>query len=183
MAKRQSLKELQERLAQRLSVAKTQAVTAAWLAVESHGNRYLLPLVQSGEIFPWAAVQRVPYTKPWFVGVANLRGGLHGVIDLAALVQSGSSISPLALDVTQSDRITSESRLVSLHTALGVNAVIWIDRLLGLRSAAAFSGFGARPDGAPSYFNRSLVDTHGLTWQELDLQVLVGEPEFLAIAA
>lgn len=183
MAKRQSLKELQERLAQRLSVAKTEAVTAAWLAVESHGNRYLLPLVQSGEIFPWSAVQRVPYTKPWFVGVASLRGGLHGVIDLAALIESASPHLSNLLDGPQGDRITSESRLVSLHTALGVNAVIWIDRLLGLRSAAMFSGFGVKPDSAPSYFNRSLVDVQGLTWQELDLQVLVGEPDFLAIAA
>lgn len=179
MAKRQSLRDLQERLAQRLSVAKTEAVTAAWLAVEAHGKRYLLPLVQSGEIFPWASVQRVPYTKPWFVGVASLRGGLHGVIDLAALVESAAPTSSVA----QGERITSESRLVSLHTALGVNAVIWIDRLLGLRSAAMFSGFGAKPDGAPAYFNRSLVDAQGLLWQELDLQVLVGEPEFLAIAA
>ncbi|MDP1684997.1 chemotaxis protein CheW [Hydrogenophaga sp.] len=179
MAKRQSLRDLQERLAQRLSVAKTEAVTAAWLAVESNGNRYLLPLVQSGEIFPWSAVQRVPYTKPWYLGVASLRGGLHGVIDLAMLVESGSTSTM----TTQNERITSESRLVSLHAALGVNAVIWIDRLLGLRSAAMFSGFGPRPDGAPAYFNRSLMDVQGLLWQELDLQVLVGEPEFLAIAA
>lgn len=182
MAKRQSLKELQERLAQRLSIAKTEAVTAAWLAVESNGNRYLLPLVQSGEIFPWSAVQRVPYTKPWYLGVASLRGGLHGVIDLAALVELASVAGPSALS-GQTERITSESRLVSLHTALGVNAVIWIDRLLGLRSAAMFSGFGPKPDGAPPYFNRSLTDNQGLLWQELDLQVLVGEPEFLAIAA
>jgi twitching motility protein PilI len=85
MAKRQSLKELQERLAQRLTAAKTEALTAAWLAIEAGGQRHLLPLVQSGEIFPWSSVQPVPYTKPWYLGVANLRGGLHGVIDLAGL--------------------------------------------------------------------------------------------------
>ena len=179
MAKRQSLKELQERLAQRLTAAKTEAVTATWLAVEAGGHRYLLPLVQSGEIFPWSVLQRVPYTKPWYAGVASLRGGLHGVIDLARLVET--AIHSHAPSVNE--RVTSESRLVSLHTALGVNAVIWIDRLLGLRSAAMFSGFGAKPDGAPAYFNRSLVDAQGAVWQELDLQVLVGEPEFLAIAA
>ena len=86
MAKRQSLKELQERLAQRLSVARSEAVAATWLAIESGGRRFLLPLVQSGEIFPVAPVQRVPYTKGWFVGVANLRGGLNGVVDLAQLM-------------------------------------------------------------------------------------------------
>jgi twitching motility protein PilI len=183
MAKRQSLRDLQERLAQRLSVAKTEAVTAAWLAVEAHGNRYLLPLVQSGEIFPWTAVQRVPYTKPWYLGVASLRGGLHGVIDLAALVESETLGSTGQIEATQGERITSESRLVSLHAALGVNAVLWIDRLLGLRNAAMFSGFGSTTEGAPAYFNRSLIDAQGMVWQELDLQVLVGESEFLAIAA
>lgn len=179
MAKRQSLKELQERLAQRLTAAKTEAVTATWLAVETSGRRYLLPLVQSGEIFPWSPLQRVPYTKPWYAGVASLRGGLHGVIDLARLVESSAA----APSIPNAERVTSESRLVSLHTALGVNAVIWIDRLLGLRNPSMFSAVGSNPEGAPSYFTRSLVDLQGRPWQELDLQALVAEPEFLAIAA
>lgn len=179
MAKRQSLKELQERLAQRLTAAKTEAVTATWLAVETSGRRYLLPLVQSGEIFPWSPLQRVPYTKPWYVGVASLRGGLHGVIDLARLVEASATVP----SIPNAERVTSESRLVSLHTALGVNAVIWIDRLLGLRNPSMFSAVGSNPEGAPSYFTRSLVDLQGQPWQELDLQALVAEPEFLAIAA
>jgi twitching motility protein PilI len=179
MAKRQSLKELQERLAQRLTAAKTEAVTATWLAVETSGRRYLLPLVQSGEIFPWSPLQRVPYTKPWYAGVASLRGGLHGVIDLARLVEPSATVS----SISHAERVTSESRLVSLHTALGVNAVIWIDRLLGLRNPSMFSAIGSNPEGAPSYFTRSLVDLQGQPWQELDLQALVAEPEFLAIAA
>ncbi len=186
MAKRQSLKELQERLAQRLTVAKTEAVTATWLAVESDGRRYLLPLVQSGEIFPWSPVHRVPYTKPWYAGVASLRGGLHGVIDLASLVAGvvGAAAPPPATGTAPAaERVTSESRLVSLHGALGINAVIWIDRLLGLRNPSMFSAVGASPEGAPAYFTRSLVDPQGQAWQELDLQALVAEPEFLAIAA
>jgi twitching motility protein PilI len=174
MANRQSLKDLQERLAQRLTAAKSEAATASWLAVEAGGQRYLLPLVQAGEIFPWSVLQPVPYTKPWYVGVASLRGGLHGVIDLASLIGQ----APMA-----SDRVTSESRLVSLHTALGVNAVLWIDRLLGLRNPSMFSALVDRPAQAPSYVTRGLVDAQGQTWLELDLQLLVGEPEFLAIAA
>ena len=179
MAKRQSLKELQERLAQRLTAAKTEAVTATWLAVEAGDRRYLLPLVQSGEIFPWSALQRVPYTKPWYAGVASLRGGLHGVIDLARLVGSSAPVLPSPTG----ERVTSESRLVSLHAALGVNAVIWIDRLLGLRNPSMFSAVGDAPANSPGYFTRSLVDLQGQSWQEIDLQALVTEPEFLAIAA
>lgn len=179
MAKRQSLKELQERLAQRLTAAKTEAVTATWLAIEAGGRPYLLPLVQSGEIFPWSTVQAVPYTKPWYVGVANLRGGLHSVIDLAGILQHGAA--PAA--PRSAERVTSESRLVSLHSALGLNAVLWIDRLLGLRNPGAFSALGDRPAEAPACVARVLIDTQGQAWQELDLQLFVSEPEFLAIAA
>lgn len=179
MAKRQSLKELQERLAQRLTAAKTEALTAAWLAIEAGGQRHLLPLVQSGEIFPWSSVQPVPYTKPWYLGVANLRGGLHGVIDLAGLLGSDASRAP----ARPAERVTSESRLVSLHGALGLNAVLWIDRLLGLRNPGAFKSVVERPDGAPAYVTRTLIDDSGQAWHELDLQLLVAQPEFLAIAA
>lgn len=177
MANRQSLRNLQERLAQRLTAAKSEAATASWLAVVACGQHYLFPLVQAGEIFSWAPVQAVPYTKPWYVGVASLRGGLHGVVDLGLLVDRASE--PLQ----PAERITSESRLVSLHAALGVNAVLWIDRLLGLRNPAMFSALSDAPAGSPAYFTRRLVDHQGLTWQEMDLQVLSAEPEFLAIAA
>jgi twitching motility protein PilI len=177
MAKRQSLKDLQERLAQRLTAAKTEAATATWLAVAAGGQSYLVPLVQSAEIFPWTTVQTVPYTKPWYVGVASLRGGLYGVVDLPVLLghSPASAISQ--------ERVTSETRLVSLHAALGVNAVLWVDRLLGLRNPSMFSAIAPRPQDAPACFARSLIDHHAQTWQELDLQALVSDPAFLAIAA
>ncbi len=178
MANRQSLKELQERLAQRLTAAKTEAATASWLAVEAGGERFLVPLVQSGEIFPWTTVQAVPYTKPWYAGVASLRGGLHGVVDLPGLIGRAAVTSGSPLE-----RVTSETRLVSLHAALGVNAVLWIDRLLGLRNPAMFGAIAPRPPQAPPFFARCLIDHQGQTWQELDLQALVTDPGFLAIAA
>jgi len=179
MSNRQNLKALQERLAQRLAAAKTQAVTASWLAVEVGSHRCLLPLVQSGEIHAWTAVQAVPYTQPWFVGVASLRGGLFGVVDLLALPGLASDGSR----ARGTDRVSSESRLVSLHAALGVNAVLWVDRLLGLRNASAFRSLAPALDHAAPYMARRLVDEEGGVWQELDLQRLAEEPEFLAIAA
>ena len=81
------------------------------------------------------------------------------------------------------ERVTSETRLVSLHAALGVNAVLWIDRLMGLRNPAMFSAIAPRPAEAPPFFARCLIDHQGQTWQELDLQALVTDPSFLAIAA
>src|SRR3954470_22053598 len=87
MANREALRELQSRLASRLQAARTEGVQASWLAVEAAGAKYLFPLAQSGEIFPFANPQPVPYTQPWFMGVANLRGGLYGVVDLSSFVE------------------------------------------------------------------------------------------------
>jgi len=178
MANRQALKELQERLAKRLTAARSEMATASWLAVEAAGQRYLMPLVQSGEIFPWATVQPVPYTKPWYLGVASLRGGLQGVIDLAGFLQQ-----PGAVLAQAGERVSSESRLVSLHSALGINAVLLIDRLMGLRNPGMFNAIAKSLADAPACFAHRLVDAQGQVWQELNLQALAAEPEFAAISA
>jgi len=83
MANKQALRELQTRLAERMQAARTQPRGQSWLAVECRGHGLLLPLEQAGEIFALAPLLAVPHTQPWFAGVANLRGGLHGVVDLA----------------------------------------------------------------------------------------------------
>ena len=63
---RQSLRALQERLAVRLADAKKSGAEAAWLAVEASGQRYLLPLVHSGEIFPLPVIQAVLIPRAGF---------------------------------------------------------------------------------------------------------------------
>ena len=86
MANREALRELQSRLAQRLQQARSETRSMSWLAVECAGLGLLFPLSTAGEIFPVSALLPVPHTRPWFMGVANLRGGLHGVVDLAAFL-------------------------------------------------------------------------------------------------
>ncbi|MDP3618697.1 MAG: chemotaxis protein CheW, partial [Ramlibacter sp.] len=125
MANREALRELQSRLASRLQAARTEGVQASWLAVESAGNKYLFPLAQSGEIFPYANPLHVPYTQAWFMGVANLRGGLYGVVDLSGFVAG-------AAPAMRSDATRAESRLVALNAMLEVNCALLIDRLAGL---------------------------------------------------
>ena len=141
MANREALRELQSRLASRLQAARTEGVQASWLAVESAGARYLFPLAQSGEIFPFANAQAVPYTQPWFLGVANLRGGLYGVVDLAGFVAGGAP-------AMRSDATRAESRLVALNSMLEVNCALLIDRLAGLRNLDAFVIVRAEPPEA-----------------------------------
>ncbi|MBA4326973.1 MAG: chemotaxis protein CheW [Polaromonas sp.] len=176
MANRQALRELQSRLADRLQAAKTQGVSASWLAVEAGGDKYLFPLNQSGEIFPWVSAQNVPYTQAWFAGVANLRGGLYGIVDLASFV-TGKMPPP------RSEMARTESRLVALNSALDINCALQIDKLSGLRNPEAFTDFAEKSPDAPEFFGHSYVDANGATWQEINLQSLAQQAHFLTISA
>jgi len=176
MANREALRELQSRLASRLQAARTEGVQSSWLAVEAGGNRYLFPLTQSGEIFPYTATQSVPYTQAWFLGVANLRGGLFGVIDLGGYVAGQAPAQ-------RSDASRAESRLVALNTLLEINCALLVDRLAGLRSLEAFSTSTEPPAGSPGYFGSGYTDANGAYWQEINLQALSQQPQFLSISA
>ena len=176
MANREALRELQSRLAIRLQAARTEGVQASWLAVEAAGSGYLFPLSQAGEIFPFTSAQAVPYTQDWFLGVANLRGGLHGVVDLAGYI-GGHSPTP------RSDATRAESRLVALNALLEVNCALLIDRLAGLRKLDAFSSSSEPPEGSPGYFGSGYTDANGMVWQEINLQALSQQPQFLSISA
>jgi twitching motility protein PilI len=176
MANREALRELQSRLASRLQAARAEGVQAGWLAVETAGSKYLFPLSQSGEIFPYAATQTVPYTQSWFLGVANLRGGLYGVVDLASYVSG----KPPA---QRSDAARAESRLVALNQLLEINCALLIDRLAGLRNMDAFVSSSNAPEGSPDYFGSGYTDASGAYWQEINLQALSQQSQFLSISA
>lgn len=174
MANRQAIRELQTRLADRLQIARTQGVAPSWLAVEASGEKYLFPMTQAGEIFPWVATQGVPYTQGWFLGVANLRGGLFGVVDLASYVSGRSS-------GLKTEFALKESRLISLNSALDINCALLIDRLAGLRNQEAFSDYSEKAFDAPVYFGNQYIDQSGQSWQEINLQLLAQQPHFLTI--
>jgi twitching motility protein PilI len=175
MANREALRDLQARLASRLQTAKAEGLSISWLAVRAGGLDYLLPLAQSGEIFPLPAVQTVPYSQSWFLGVVNLRGGLYGVVDLATFIAGKAP--------ARSDQYWSEASVVTFNAALDINCALLIDSLAGLRHVGAFSGSEPPPEGAPPYFGNRYVDADGNRWQEINLQQLSQMSEFLSISA
>ena len=176
MANRQALRDLQTRLAARLQQARTEGVAAGWLAVESGGKRFLLPLAQSGEIFPVTSVQKVPYTQGWFMGVANLRGGLFGIVDLA------SFLSGAPLQRNFDGNVREQARLIALNSAMEINCAILIDRLSGLRGVGDFVSRDDAPADSAEFISAQYTDKTGQSWTELDLQQLANSHEFLGIA-
>ena len=119
----------------------------------------------------------MPYTEPWFLGVANLRGGLYGVVQLSAFATG----VPGALAATEAARI--QSRLVAFNELLEVNCALLVDRLAGLRGAAAITASEPPGAAAPARPGQMFSDPAGERGQEVNLQALSQQPQFLSIGA
>ena len=171
MANKQALRDLQSRLAERLQAARTQTRGQSWLAIESNGRGFLLPLREAGEIFALAPILAVPYCHRWFLGVANLRGHLHGVVDLAGFL--GVKRAEVSRE--------QQSRLVGFNQALDLNCVLMVDRLSGLRSDEDLTVQPHDGNARPAFAGAQLRDASGRVWQELVLSELVKDEAFLKI--
>lgn len=176
MANREALRELQTRLASRLQAARSEGLSVRWLAAMVGGGRYLFPLAQCGEIFPWTPVQPAAYTQPWFLGVANLRGGLCGVVDLLRFMHPASPVA-------RAESELPDCSLLSFNAAMELNCALLVDQLSGLRGHDSFASSVPPPEGAPAYLGRAYTDAAGLSWQELNLLTLSQLPLFLSISA
>lgn len=175
MANQEALKEFQERLAQRLRTAsQTPGTEASWLAVEAGTAKLLFPLDHAGQIFPWTAIQSIPYVQPWFMGVANLRGNLCGVVDLAAFM--GRS-----MEKPRTELMLSQCWLVAFNPLLETNSALLVDRLAGLRTTAMFAASAAPAQGSPAYFGHVYIDEQGIEWQEINLQAITNDAVFLNV--
>lgn len=175
MAKRDALRELQTRLAERLQAAQTTAQRAAWLAVEVEGQGLLFPLATAGEIFRVPVLLAVPHTRPWFAGVANLRGGLHGVVDLGAFLG-------LRGPHPAGEPWREQARVLALNPGLGSHSALLIDRLAGLRRQDQLVADAPDPGPRPAFAGAAWRDPAGRRWLEIDLAALAVNPQFLAIS-
>ena len=170
-ARRARLRQYQEQLLERMQAARTSSgARAHQLGVEIGGVRYLLDLVEAGEIVPLPPLAAVPLTQPWYLGLANVRGNLLGVVDLsryfdAAAGQAGAKAAAPAAGAQ------AGARLVTFAPGLGFPCALLVGRVVGLRHAA---------DMAPG--EGRLRDAEGHEWTPLSLAALAREERFLQVA-
>ena len=167
--RRLSLRDYQRELAERLRLADS-ARSASKLGVQVGTETWLIDLVEAGEVIPVPPITSVPLTRPWFRGVANVRGNLYSVVDFAAFVGVGSV------------EVTERSRLVILGERLRSAAALLVDRSLGLRNPAQLKVLPEEPGRAP-WVKASYADEDGRVWKELELNELVQHQDFLTVAA
>lgn len=168
MARKSSLRDFQAYLAGRLSDAAHGGRSSSWLGVEARGEAWLIELSDGGEIVQTPALTAVPLTRPWFAGIANVRGNLHAVTDFSAFL--GGPLTPP----------TANTRLLLIGTRFGSNAALLVSRMLGLKNPADFAPADDAP-GLPAWGCRCWIDDGGKRWHKLSVRDLLADPEFMTI--
>lgn len=161
---RLSLRDYQRELAERLRQADS-ARSASKLGVQVGAETWLIDLVEAGEVIPVPPITHVPLTRPWFRGVANVRGNLYSVVDFAAFVGVGSV------------EVTERARLVLLGERLRSAAALLVDRSLGLRNPDQLRA--RQLEGQAAWVRAQYDDADGTAWKELDVRQLVQHEQFL----
>ena len=165
---RASLREYQRELAERLRNAEA-GTAASKLGVQVGEQNWLVDLTDAGEVIPVPAITAVPLTRPWFRGVANIRGNLYSVVDFPAFL-GGEAVAGGA-----------DARLLLVGERFKTGVALLVDRSLGLRGAAQLQ---PRVSGAehPAWVKAEHQDREGREWIELDVPQLIQHPDFLGVA-
>ena len=163
------LREFSTQLAQRLKEAPDLPTEPTRLAVRVGSENFLVEMGVAGEIVPIADIVPVPWTKPWYRGLANVRGRLIGVVDLLQL----TGRDPLPPEQAQQILVFGEG--------LSVNAGILITRAFGIRNLKDLTALPAAGESAANWEQVRYRGADGVAFTELDLRELARSPAFAAI--
>lgn len=157
--RRTRLRQYQVQLLERMQAARNNTgARINHLGVQIGTQRILLDLTQAGEIVPVSPITSVPLTQPWYLGLANIRGNLFGVIDLARYLRVGETAAG------------PDGRFVTFSAGLGINCAALVSKVYGLRHAGDMQQHGDH-----------LRDADANEWDVLDLAALARDPRFLQI--
>ena len=174
MAKsRLDLQSYQQGILDRLKhVASDPEAGSSWLGVFAGGERYLFSLRDISEVLPVPTLLPVPLTQPWFMGLANVRGKLFAVTDLARFL--GARRQPV--------QVTAESRVLLVHNDFEINAGFLVDGLAGLRKPADLKPLEMVADASTCAI-AAYEDGQHHKWEALEMALLLQKKEFMQVAA
>jgi twitching motility protein PilI len=161
------LREYQRGLLSRIANPETgQAATKLGMLI---GNgRWLVDLADVGAVVTLPPIAKVPLTNAWFVGVANIRGTLHSIVDFSRFLGG----DPATLD--------DQTRLVLLGEHYRINSGLLVSRILGLNRDDQIQ---LDDDATPLPWTIAQYnDTQGNCWRRLDVRALIAHPDFLQVA-
>jgi twitching motility protein PilI len=162
---RTSLRDYQRQLSARLANQETRQ-TISKLGIRAGGASWLVDLADAGEVIPVPSILPVPLMRPWFRGVANVRGKLCSVVDFSAFVGR----DPVPVD--------QRARLLLIGEHYRVSAALMVEAVLGLYRDEDFVN---GPGNAGKWCKADYKDRQGTVWKQLDMDALTSHPEFLQV--
>ncbi|NJR72354.1 MAG: chemotaxis protein CheW [Gammaproteobacteria bacterium] len=162
MARKSSLREFQRSVAERLRDPSKLRAFASKLGFQVGDENWFVSLSDVAEVIPVPTIVPVPQTKPWFYGVANIRGKLFSIADFSGFQGNALAIANL------------ERRVILLNERLLEASGIVVTRMLGLRNPDTFTRVTV--DEADTA-NRPWIiaqyrDANDNIWLELDVKQL-----------
>lgn len=172
MARSLDLRSYQENILSRLKELGQpgQTKSNSRLGVKIGEDRLLVDLEEISEVAPVPEIHAVPLTRPWFLGMANVRGVLYGVNDLAQLAGQTMTVAN-----------SSNSRILLAHQKYKANIALLVTGLLGLRNLDQMQEQPAADADRPWLGGRLFKDDAGQPWQELLIRELISNPEFIRV--
>lgn len=145
-----------------------QASSMSRLGVVVGSKKVLIQLTDISEVLPVPPLQPVPLTKPWFLGVVNVRGNLHSVTDLAHFLGMPHTVRQIG------------NRVVLLNSVKTTQAALLVDAVIGLRNIASMKLMTTELDATEAMFSGSVYqDADSTEWHALDVDVLIQDAAFI----
>ena len=160
MSNRINLRQFQQQLTDRMQAKGQAGELASTLGIQIGGDLWLVEMDDISEVLAIPPITSVPFTKPWYCGVANVRGNLYSVVDLAAFMGHD--------EVLRDGR----SRVLLVAQKFSLNAGLLVNRVLGLRNIRTWR----RSEGGGRV---QYQDQQGQIWRQLNVPGLLKQPEFL----
>lgn len=168
MAKQSQLREYQTNILARLENAKKAGAesSAGYLGVVIGSKHVLVNLQEISETLPVAEIYSVPIVKPWFLGVANVRGILYAINDIAQLLEASFT------------SISSNTRLLLISDAVASNVAFVVEKMIGLRNINDMKLHEVEVEESACLKAQTYQDDENRVWYMLDCDKLVRSKEF-----
>lgn len=168
MSKQSQLREYQTNILARLENAKKAGAEApaGYLGVVIGSKNVLVNLLEISETLPVVDIQRVPIVKPWFLGVANVRGVLYAINDLAHLLESTFT------------SISSNTRLLLMSDTVTSNVAFVVEKMIGLRNLNDMKPHQIVDEDNVCLKVQTYQDDENRVWYMLDCDKLIRSKEF-----
>jgi twitching motility protein PilI len=161
-----SLREYQLALSERLQSAEAGARAASKLGLQVGEEGWLVDLKEAAELIPPPGISPVPLARPWFKGVANVRGNLYSVTDFGAFLGGVTT------------NAGEHARLLLINDRFRSGAALLVERSLGLRDPEDLKPH-AEAGAQPPFVRAVFTDGQGKLWKELDIAALIQNEAFL----